>query len=292
MISAPWSSWTLSAVGATNGSQRVQPPSDSARPSQNVLTGQALPLRLSQTVKLPKRAWNSLTRKRSLVQIQYGPRIVTWPFGWCDPSRPGFWPYGVWPSRGTAVARERELRVRRAWRIAKLVRSWSAAAAQLASARPRVGRIGHDADVAAGQRAGISVPLRRASHSREAEFVSSSGRPVDGWPKCVRPGAGGRRGNRSRTIRWWREKSVPHIGAAAARALQCARESRSCRRRGSPNAALGARGEREHYQVRRAISFLSHLTAHAIAVSRRGVVAEPVLEEGPAWAVKTLVAGS
>ena len=41
--------------------------------------------------------WNSLTRKRSLVQIQYGPRIVTWPFLFLarpfSALRPYNWPY-------------------------------------------------------------------------------------------------------------------------------------------------------------------------------------------------------
>ena len=38
------------AVGATNGSQRVQPPSDVARPDQILLAGQRLVVRLSPTV--------------------------------------------------------------------------------------------------------------------------------------------------------------------------------------------------------------------------------------------------
>jgi hypothetical protein len=42
----------------------------------------------------PLAQWESasLTRKRSLVQIQYGPRSVTWPFGRGGPSGRGFWP--------------------------------------------------------------------------------------------------------------------------------------------------------------------------------------------------------
>ena len=61
-------------MGARNGSQRVQPPPDPARPSQNLLAGQGLPARLSPTVTDTSIARTSLTRKRSLVQIQYGPR--------------------------------------------------------------------------------------------------------------------------------------------------------------------------------------------------------------------------
>jgi hypothetical protein len=38
------------AVGARNGSQRVQPPSDTARPDQILLAGHGLPVRLSPTV--------------------------------------------------------------------------------------------------------------------------------------------------------------------------------------------------------------------------------------------------
>jgi len=38
------------AAGATNGSQRLQPPPEPARPSQNVRAGEWLPVRLSPTV--------------------------------------------------------------------------------------------------------------------------------------------------------------------------------------------------------------------------------------------------
>ena len=66
------------AVGARNGSQRVQPPSDVARPDQILLAGQWLPIRTqSDGDRCPDPLWISLTRKRSLVQIQYGPRVFS-----------------------------------------------------------------------------------------------------------------------------------------------------------------------------------------------------------------------
>ena len=56
--------------------------------------------------------WTSLTRKRSLVQIQYGPRSLTWPFLFLTlPSsalRPYNWPYcqgGRMPRPQTAGTR-------------------------------------------------------------------------------------------------------------------------------------------------------------------------------------------
>ena len=56
-VSSPRRSWNLehlpgarNAVGARNGSQRVQPPSGVARPSQIFLAGQGLLVRLSPTV--------------------------------------------------------------------------------------------------------------------------------------------------------------------------------------------------------------------------------------------------
>jgi hypothetical protein len=59
------------ALGATNGSQCVQPPPDPARPIQIIHAG----LRLSvDSVRRRRTLRNSLTRKRSQVQILYGPR--------------------------------------------------------------------------------------------------------------------------------------------------------------------------------------------------------------------------
>ena len=71
------------ALGARNGSQRAQPPSDVARPIQNVRAGLGLPVRTqSDGDRLRKPPWTSLTRKRSLVQIQYGPPGIScsWPY--------------------------------------------------------------------------------------------------------------------------------------------------------------------------------------------------------------------
>ena len=62
------------AVRATNESQRNQPSPDTARPTEKLLAGKGAPRSTPfDSDRLPKQAWTSLTRRRSLVQIQYGP---------------------------------------------------------------------------------------------------------------------------------------------------------------------------------------------------------------------------
>jgi hypothetical protein len=58
------------AVGARNGSQRIQTPPAPARRGQTLLAGEGLPARLSPTVTDTPEFPDT---KRSLVQIQYGP---------------------------------------------------------------------------------------------------------------------------------------------------------------------------------------------------------------------------
>jgi hypothetical protein len=59
-------------AGARSGSQRVQPPSDVARPKSDSSRRSAAPS--STQSDGHRHLWISLTRKRSLVQIQHGPR--------------------------------------------------------------------------------------------------------------------------------------------------------------------------------------------------------------------------
>jgi hypothetical protein len=56
------------AARATNESQFNQPSSDPARPTQKLLAGKGSRSTPSDSDRLPKQAWISLTRKRSLVQ--------------------------------------------------------------------------------------------------------------------------------------------------------------------------------------------------------------------------------
>ena len=52
--------------------------SDSARPTQSVHAGQEVPVRRQfDGNRHPEPPWTSLTRKRSLVQIQYGPQVFS-----------------------------------------------------------------------------------------------------------------------------------------------------------------------------------------------------------------------
>jgi hypothetical protein len=102
--------------------EKSPPPADSARPNQSsqrpwgwpysgprtariggVNAGESLGLcrgscrtnqQVSDSVVLARKCRSgTLTRKRSLVQIQYGPHILNWPFDCSGPIRPGLWPY-------------------------------------------------------------------------------------------------------------------------------------------------------------------------------------------------------
>jgi hypothetical protein len=79
--SSPRRSWpgtpsaAPNAVGASNESQRVQPPSDVARPDQILLAAESMARRSTQSDGDRQLKRLLLLRKRSLVQIQYGPRF-------------------------------------------------------------------------------------------------------------------------------------------------------------------------------------------------------------------------
>jgi len=64
---------TILMVSMPTTSESSEPEIDGSRPTQ------------PDGGRHPEPSWTSLTRKRSLVQIQYGPPVLTWHFGLLRP---------------------------------------------------------------------------------------------------------------------------------------------------------------------------------------------------------------